>query len=132
MPVVAKTEYLSSPDDLLSRHHATATGYHHQTSTQPHSILLNSNTLNRSIFIFRAHHRACSERRKIGLSYELQVEAIRTGKFLEKIDCSPSSSTSKHSHSTSTKGSGRHPPPSAPPSDLETTFGTKPEQIVSI
>ncbi len=141
MPVVAKSEYLSSPEDLLSRHHAI--GYHPQAPpNQPHSVLLNGNTLRRSVFLFRAHHRACMERRKIGLSYELQVEAVRTGKFLEKIDCpSVSSATSKHTHSnnstgmktsnnTGMKSSGRH----LPPNDMDTAnFGTKPlEPTVSL
>ncbi len=122
MPVIAKTEYLLSPEHLLSRHQHHVSGFH-QTPTLPHSILLNGNTLNRSLFIFRTHHRACAERRKIGLSYELQVEAIRTGKFLEKIDCPPT--TTKHTHST-TKEPEKHSQ-----TDQETTCGTKPEPMVS-
>ena len=119
MPVIAKAEklYLSSPEDLISRHHLP--GYHQNTSLPP-SVLLNGNTLDRSILIFRAHHRACAERRKHGLSYELQVEAFKTGKYLEKLDCPI---TAKHSHNNTKEHTQ---------SDQETTSGIKPDPMVSI
>ena len=104
MPVIAKSEslYLSSPEDLLSRHHVP--GFIHQSVSVPvpSTIPLNGNTLDHSLFIFRTHHRACTERRKNGVSYELQLEALRTGKYLEKLDCS----TTKHQQHSSSNSKG--------------------------
>lgn len=134
MPVIAKSEnlYLSSPEDLLSRHHVP--GFIHQSASFsiPSTVPLNGNTLNHSLFIFRSHHRSCTERRKNGLSYELQLEAFRTGKYLEKLDCSTkhqqhSSANSKGVENTNSK----HSQPDREP--LNTSRGqSEVERMVSL
>lgn len=96
--MIAKTEslYLSSAEGLLSRH---VPGFVHQSVSVSSSIPLNGSTLNHSLYIFSTHHRKCAERRKNGLCYELQLEAFRTNKYLEKLGC-----PTKHQQNLCTAG----------------------------